>query len=412
MDNKDFFKDHWKSFIQQMLQLFIISFYLKGTSKTFFKKFPKYEYGFNENATYNIDLSNSFYKHIIFGMATKKEMKYIKSVQNNYEFCDGKHQLSQVQEIIYQTNRITGSIQSKRILTPYVFTCDKEYSLEVTVNFLNGENNLDYRYQKACNILVFFQLFIIQCFITSCFLISSAYGLGYSFFLFIILFYKVTSTNILASAIEGNEYFDFNYDKELKSYVLTYKIIVIVMFIIISCYYLGSLKDRIKNINVKFQLLLYIYNIAFVVIIFTVLIFFVKKLFVAILFCVFYAIFIVNQSITIFTHKFSLETLGLLIFYISLFIDLPLTGALLNTKNITSNENILAKIIIISCVFYSLVYLLIIIKMRYSLTHKEKDAADSGPLLIRQNDDTGTNINSYVEYPTMNSIDANEEKNN
>ena len=84
-----------------MLQLFIIiSFYLKGTSKSFFKKFPKYEYGFNENASYYIDVSNSLDKPIIFGMATKKEMKYIKSVKNNYEFCYGKHQLSQIHALI------------------------------------------------------------------------------------------------------------------------------------------------------------------------------------------------------------------------------------------------------------------------------------------------------------------------
>lgn len=142
--------------------LFILSYYTFNYSRnasSYFQKIVFLEYGFKKGAQYSIFFNDSN-SEMVFGFATKKEAKQIKKLQNHRELCKGTQQLSKIQYYINGYKEASGQIQSKSILTPYAFTCDTNYTINLILNYLNGDSHIDYRCQDLAIVTPIFAFFI------------------------------------------------------------------------------------------------------------------------------------------------------------------------------------------------------------------------------------------------------------
>ena len=125
--------------------LFILSYYTFDYSQnasSYFQKFGFLEYGFKKGAQYSIQFHDSN-SEMVFGFATKKEVKRIKKLQNRQELCKGTQRLSKIQHVINGDKEFSGQIQSKSILTPYAFTCDTNYTINLMLEYFNGNSHID-----------------------------------------------------------------------------------------------------------------------------------------------------------------------------------------------------------------------------------------------------------------------------
>ena len=179
--------------------LLFLSYYVFDYSKnatSYFQKYPFLEYGFKRGATYNFDFH---YKQteMVFGLATQKEIERIELLKNFRELCDGYQQLSKIQYLITKNYSINGIIPSKSILTPYSFTCDKNYSIEIGIEYFNTESHIDYRCQYIS--MVCFIYTILISIIISCYIIYSFYNCCRSGIVNLFLF----SSILISFSIEG-----------------------------------------------------------------------------------------------------------------------------------------------------------------------------------------------------------------
>lgn len=393
--------------------IIILSFYLRGRSKSYFQKFPEYEYGFITNATYHLQISNWYHGDCVFGFATKKELESINKIRNIQDYCHGEHQISEIQTFLNKSARktINGKIKSKTVLTPYIFTCNHEYYLEIfDVKYKNGGNQLDYRCQNSLKMSIIYQEISLIRFIVMLFVVNSFSDcVSYAFFFFVFIYSNIQSQNFFLE-LTDKEYFDDGIFTTMKSFIKSYKI-----YFFIFLWYVSILHIEFRTKKRKFKafmLYLYVYDVIFVVILDTVLIFFVHKTSVAIALAVLFAIFILNQAVLLFFYHFSFASIGCFILFISSFVALPIASSLIKTQNVTSTANCISIINIISGACMSVSGFLILIQLRIDLVKVEKNEIDTNPLLSQENNNNseGNNRNDYVECSTLNPVDTNEEK--
>ena len=194
--------------------LFILSYYTFIYSKdsaSYFQKFKFLEYGFKKNAQFSINFQNVF-TQMVFGLATKKEINEINKLKDLREYCTGKYQLSALQYNITLSQRINGEVKTKSILTPYAFTCDKNYSIYAKFEINNGNSNSDYRCEYMLIATIIFSVlvccvtvFSLIYFICKC---RSNTTKRYTF-LILFIFIGITTINFMAvkcfSAIKNSE---------------------------------------------------------------------------------------------------------------------------------------------------------------------------------------------------------------
>lgn len=118
----------------------------KEQSYSFFKKRSQLEYGFNKDATFTFRFSNVT-SDMVFGLATHEEMEEIDVKGDLPSYCKGLYNLSKIQYSIKNDTEIHGRIPTKSILTPYFYICRSKINVIVDLEFCNGENHLDYRFQ-------------------------------------------------------------------------------------------------------------------------------------------------------------------------------------------------------------------------------------------------------------------------
>lgn len=236
--------------------LFILSIYkdhIDVTTKYGFQKYPLLAFGFKNQATfsYEITLPTS---SMVFGLATKDEIKYIESLEPKSDYCNGNYSLAIIQNRVLsgKNANLSGVILLKGIYTPFSYGCHREYEFDIQINFKNGNYHRNYLYDigpiftMAFSILIFiiFLLFLIFCifyiktkneyvtFLSILFLLSFAQSV-ISFF----LFYEVSSF-----------YEYLYYSTLLKYFFLAYELIILgtlVLYLILSV--------KLKNMNVIFS---------------------------------------------------------------------------------------------------------------------------------------------------------------
>ena len=115
---------------------------------SYFTKFPRYQYSFKKSANYSFDFRIINQDYFIFGLANNKEIQQIEKIKNSDIYCSGCYQISQIQFYVsYYMNSFSGQVESGGLLTPYIFSCNSQYSLNLDLNYQNGSNNLDSRIQ-------------------------------------------------------------------------------------------------------------------------------------------------------------------------------------------------------------------------------------------------------------------------
>lgn len=218
-----------------------------------FKKYPMLSFGFKKQATFNYDITLPT-SAMVFGLATKEEIKNIEKLSPNSKYCSGNYTLAVIQSKILsgKSANMSGVILSKGIYTPFTYGCHHDYEFDIKFNFLNGNYHRNYLYDigpiftMVLGILVFiiflifliFSIFFIKTkneyvtFLSILFILSFAQCIV-SFF----LFYEVSSYN---------EY--LYYCTLLKYFFLAYEIIV---FGTLFLYLILSVK--LKNMNFIFS---------------------------------------------------------------------------------------------------------------------------------------------------------------
>ena len=179
--------------------LLFLSYYVFDYSKnatSYFQKYPFLEYGFKRGATYYFDFH---YKQMemVFGLATEKEIEQIELHKNFRELCGGFQQLSKIQYLITKNYSINDTISSKSILTPYSFTCDKNYSIKIGIEYFNTKSHIDYRCQYIS--IVCFIYTILISIIILCYIVYLFYNCRSSRIDILIFF----SSIIISFSIEG-----------------------------------------------------------------------------------------------------------------------------------------------------------------------------------------------------------------
>lgn len=154
--------------LEFLLYLSVYEIELRKNSPCYFQTFPFLEFGFVKNAKYNLNFTK-ITTEMVFGFATKSEIKQISKIKSSQINCKGIKQLSQIQYSINNDTQIDGIIQNKGVLTPYIFTCDEMSTFTLSLNYLNGNKHIDYRCSNS----------IIYTFMTS------------FLFLFIFLYYRI-----------------------------------------------------------------------------------------------------------------------------------------------------------------------------------------------------------------------------
>ena len=148
-----------------MFQIFVFLSYYETieyiSTKNSLTTFPMLEYGFKKNAIISVNISK-LSSPFLFGFATEKEIKKLKSLESGLQYCQGQTQIASYQFFIQEDSSINFLVHSKNILTPFFVLCENVVNCYTIFNFLNGNNRLDYRLQDlktAC--LVFLVLYSV-----------------------------------------------------------------------------------------------------------------------------------------------------------------------------------------------------------------------------------------------------------
>ena len=128
------------------------------------KYLPNNAYGFVKNSNVFINISSTA-SLLVFGFATKEEMKKIDSLDLSDKYCEGKEQLSEYQFLVQSNFSINFTTTSKKVLTPFYFSCDDSYLFNLELDIINGKNHLDYRYQSLSTLLLAFGFIFLFLFV-------------------------------------------------------------------------------------------------------------------------------------------------------------------------------------------------------------------------------------------------------
>lgn len=239
-----------------MIQLFfLLSLYktsMDVTTTTGFQKYPLLAYGFKKNASFYIDISIPT-SSMVFGLATKDEIKYIESLSPNDDYCSGNFTLAKIQDkVLYGKNKnISGIILSKGFYIPFSYGCHHEYEYDLELNFLNGNTHRNYLYDigpiytMAFGIFEFIMLIIFLLFCIFYVRTKNEYT-TYLTILFLLAFIQCVISFFLFEI--ANQYEYLYYSKLLKYFALANEAIVLTSLIL---YLILSIK--LKNINIRFS---------------------------------------------------------------------------------------------------------------------------------------------------------------
>lgn len=133
--------------INLLLSLSLYEFYIFQNEDSYFQPIPYLKYEFNKNSDFNITF-HRVDEQFVFGLATAKEIKEIEKIKDDSQYCYNLNKLSEIQFNIIKNQKISGTIPKKSILTPYIFSCNGWFTLDIDFEYLNGNNHLDYRLQN------------------------------------------------------------------------------------------------------------------------------------------------------------------------------------------------------------------------------------------------------------------------
>ncbi|KAK8845983.1 hypothetical protein M9Y10_020921 [Tritrichomonas musculus] len=194
--------------------LFFLQYYqieLRRNSPVYFQAYPFLQYGFKKNSNYFFNFSG-LTTEIIFGLATKSELKNINIHKNDPKYCQNHESLSKIQFAIFNDTEIEGKTSSKSVLTPYIFCCNETSSFTLGLNFSNGKSHLDYRCSNAIIYTLFFSAIFFIIFLGFR-IYFKWYNKQESIFYYILfdLFFVFCMKNLMNSFLliisENNEFF-------------------------------------------------------------------------------------------------------------------------------------------------------------------------------------------------------------
>lgn len=179
------------------------------------KYLPNNAYGFVKNSNVFINITSTA-SLLVFGFASKEEMKKIDSLDLSDKYCEGKEQLSEYQFLVQSNFSITFTTTSKKILTPFYFSCDEFYLFNLELDIVNGKNHLDYRYQSLSTLLLafgFIFLFLFVLFTIIIIYLHNAYKYSYSAIIYdLFILFACLQVFMIYSDIhnnKNNEFIDF-----------------------------------------------------------------------------------------------------------------------------------------------------------------------------------------------------------
>lgn len=179
------------------------------------KFLPYYAYGFVKNSKVFINISSTA-SLLVFGFASKEEMKKINSLDLSEKYCEGKEQLSEYQFLVQSNFLINFTTTSKKILTPFYISCDESYLLNLELDINNGKNHLDYRYQSLSTLLLAFSIIFLVFFILfTLIIIYLHYVHNYSFQAFLYDMFILSACGQIffiyydINSNKNNEFIDF-----------------------------------------------------------------------------------------------------------------------------------------------------------------------------------------------------------
>lgn len=133
-----------------MIFFFAISFYQTDVQLSglfYFYQMDNLAFGFVKSGKYSITISDSKCK-MVFGLATKQEIKYIDQFSIFKYYCNGSYQLSKIQYNISSRsiNNIDGIVDYRGVYIPYLFMCSMQNDFNLELDFINNDNHRDYRF--------------------------------------------------------------------------------------------------------------------------------------------------------------------------------------------------------------------------------------------------------------------------
>lgn len=137
-----------------MINIFLfLSYYTINehvSSESYFTVFSNLGYGFKKESFITLVINNSI-NEMIFGLATKDEIKYIESLGNDNYYCTGYDSLAEINYIFLSsvTGFVSLTIPTKRVLYPFSYECSGANDFTLSIHIENGKNSLDYRCQTA-----------------------------------------------------------------------------------------------------------------------------------------------------------------------------------------------------------------------------------------------------------------------
>lgn len=185
-----------------MIQFLIfLSYYqteLETPNDDYYGSFKFLEFGYIENAKYTINIKSPEYQ-MIFGLATKEELKNIEQKRYKQKYCDGTYKLTDIQYLITTHFIHNDTIGSKSILTPFSISCNYSNSFTFSIDIENGDTHQDYRAQIAKLYTIFFMALFFNILIATdaYFFMKMSLGIDfyicYNIFLLTIIGESITS---------------------------------------------------------------------------------------------------------------------------------------------------------------------------------------------------------------------------
>lgn len=226
--------------------LLLLSYRIDVNSESYlpYIKLKEITYGFNKNAIYNLEFSN-VKTQMIFGLATRKEMKHIEKKKDTIFPCIGTN-FSKIQYLVLFNSKIPGKISKKDVLIPYFYKCENEIQVTLDIKIDNCNNNLDYRLQNVKNFIIFVScvtIIYLICFIVFSCCIRKTFPFN-SFNILLILFILTLLTQDFIGIyffIDKDditffqEYFN-QYDSLADLYTIVSDCIIVASFILLLIY--------------------------------------------------------------------------------------------------------------------------------------------------------------------------------
>lgn len=214
--------------------LFHLSLYqntITSTSPTYFNAINNMTYGFKRNSQVFINISD-LSTPIVFGLGTNKEINDLKAKNTCYQYCQGSEKVSGIQYYIIENTSINFTVPTKSVLTPFSISCEEIYIYKISLNILNGNDHLDYRYQNIITInIVFTVLFFMEPIIFSIFLyfFSKSYCCG-NFFMFLFF---CSAPHAAQSILQMINYLkNKNNEMQLENEFYTYETICYLIYLL------------------------------------------------------------------------------------------------------------------------------------------------------------------------------------